>query len=110
VRVVDDLSNGYYENVAGFEGNPKFEFVRADIRDYDAMTELTKGFDAISHQAALGSVPRSIRNPMLTNQVNIDGTVNILHAAVTNGSERVVLAWSSGTYGDSPELPTTEER
>ncbi len=110
VRVIDDLSNGYYENVAGFEGNPKFEFVRADICDYESMVTLTKGFDAISHQAALGSVPRSIRNPMLTNSVNIDGTVNILHAAVTNGIERVVLACSSSTYGDSPELPKKEDR
>lgn len=110
VRVIDDLSNGYYQNIESFEGNPRFEFVKADICDYDAMVELTRGYDAISHQAALGSVPRSIRNPMLTTRVNIDGTVNILHAAVENKIDRVVLACSSSTYGDSPDLPKQEER
>ena len=110
VRVIDDLSNGYYENIAPFEGHPRFEFVKSDICDYDAMVELTRGYDAISHQAALGSVPRSIKNPMLTTRVNIDGTVNILHAAVKNGIDRVILACSSSTYGDSPDLPKTENR
>lgn len=110
VRVIDDLSNGYYHNIEPFEGNPRFEFVKADICDYDAMIELTRGYDAISHQAALGSVPRSIQNPMLTTRVNIDGTVNILHAAVKNGIDRVVLACSSSTYGDSPDLPKKEDR
>ncbi len=110
VRVIDDLSNGYYQNIESFEGNPRFEFVKADICDYDAMVELTRGYDAISHQAALGSVPRSIRNPMLTTRVNIDGTVNILHAAVKNNIDRVILACSSSTYGDSPDLPKQEDR
>ncbi len=110
VRVIDDLSNGYYQNIEPFVGNPRFEFVNSDICDYDAMVELTKGFDAISHQAALGSVPRSIENPMRTTRVNIDGTVNVLHAAVTNGIDRVVLACSSSTYGDSAELPKQESR
>lgn len=110
VRVIDDLSNGYYENIQEFEGHPRFEFVKADIRDYDAMVELTKGYNAISHQAALGSVPRSLKNPMLSNAVNVDGTINVMHAAVVNGVDRVVLACSSSTYGDSPDLPKREER
>ncbi len=110
VRVIDDLSNGYYENIQEFEGHNKFEFFQADIRDYDRMLDLTKGFNAISHQAALGSVPRSIKNPMLSTAVNIDGTVNIMFAAVENGIERIVLACSSSTYGDSPDLPKKEER
>jgi len=110
VRVIDDLSNGYYDNIREFEGNPKFEFFEANICDYEKMVELTKGFHAISHQAALGSVPRSIKNPMLTNDVNIGGTVNILNAAVVNGIDRVILACSSSTYGDSAELPKKEER
>jgi UDP-N-acetylglucosamine/UDP-N-acetylgalactosamine 4-epimerase len=110
VRVIDDLSNGYYDNLTEFEQHPKFEFFKADICDYETMAELTAGFHAISHQAALGSVPRSIQNPMLTTKVNIDGTVNILHAAVRNGIDRVVLACSSSTYGDSAELPKVEER
>ncbi len=110
VRVIDNLSNGYYENIKEFETHPKFEFFKEDIRDYDKMVELTAGFDAITHQAALGSVPRSIENPMVSTQVNIDGTVNILHAAVKNNIDRVILACSSSTYGDSKELPKVEER
>lgn len=109
VRVIDNLSNGYYSNIEEFEGNPKFDFHNADIRDYDKMVELTKGYDVISHQAALGSVPRSIENPMLSTAVNIDGTVNILHAAVVNNIDRVLLACSSSTYGDSPTLPKKED-
>ena len=109
VRVIDDLSNGYKSNIAEFDGHAKFEFFHDDICNYNRMIELTEDFDAISHQAALGSVPRSIENPMLTTKVNIDGTVNILHAAVKNNVERVILACSSSTYGDSPELPKKEE-
>lgn len=108
VRVVDDLSNGYRSNVTLFEGNPKYEFVETDICDFDRMVELTVGFDLISHQAALGSVPRSLKNPLRTNAVNIDGTVNILYAAVRNKVQRVVLACSSSTYGDSTALPKKE--
>ncbi|MCE3296500.1 MAG: biosynthesis protein WbpP [Crocinitomicaceae bacterium] len=110
VRIIDNLSNGYYENIVEFESHPKFEFFKEDIRDYDKMVELTAGFDAVSHQAALGSVPRSIENPMMTTQVNIDGTLNVLHAAVHNKIERVILACSSSTYGDSKEQPKVEER
>jgi UDP-N-acetylglucosamine/UDP-N-acetylgalactosamine 4-epimerase len=110
VRVIDDLSNGYHSNVSAFEGHPKFDFIKADICDYEEMVHLTKGYHAISHQAALGSVPRSIRNPMLSTRVNIDGTVNVMYAAVQNGIDRVVLACSSSTYGDSPDLPKKEER
>lgn len=110
VRVIDNLSNGSYSNIKEFEGHAKFDFVQADICDYAAMLELTKGYDLISHQAALGSVPRSIKDPMLTTRVNIDGTVNVLHAAVQNKISRVILACSSSTYGDSPELPKKEER
>jgi UDP-N-acetylglucosamine/UDP-N-acetylgalactosamine 4-epimerase len=110
VRVIDDLSNGYASNLDEFHDHPKFEFFQADICDYEQMLELTKGFHLISHQAALGSVPRSLQNPMRSTMVNIDGTVNILFAAVQNKINRVVLACSSSTYGDSPELPKTEER
>ncbi len=109
VRVIDNLSNGYWSNISEFESHPKFDFFKEDICNYEKMMELMAGFDAISHQAALGSVPRSIENPMLTTKVNIDGTVNILHAAVVNKIERVVLACSSSTYGDSPTLPKQED-
>lgn len=110
VRVIDDLSNGYASNLDEFRSHPKFEFFEADICDYDRMLELTQGFHAITHQAALGSVPRSIKNPMRSTMVNVDGTVNILFAAVQNKIDRVVLACSSSTYGDSPDLPKREER
>jgi len=110
VLVIDDLSNGYYSNIQEFESNPKFEFVKEDICNYEAMLQFTKGYHLISHQAALGSVPRSIENPMRSNLVNVDGTINVLFAAVQNGVERVVLACSSSTYGDSPELPKVEAR
>lgn len=109
VRVLDDLSNGYYENIEEFEDHPKFEFIKGDICDYQTCLEVTKGIDKISHQAALGSVPRSIENPMRSTEVNILGTVNVMHAAKENGVERVILACSSSTYGDHPGLPKVED-
>lgn len=108
VRILDDLSNGYYENIEEFEDHPKFEFVKGDICDYQTCLQVTKDIDKISHQAALGSVPRSIENPMRSTEVNILGTVNILHTAKENGVERVILACSSSTYGDHPGLPKVE--
>lgn len=110
VKVIDDLSNGYYGNIREFESHPKFEFLNADICDYDAMFEALRGYHLVSHQAALGSVPRSIKDPMRSTKVNIDGTVNILFAAAQHKIDRVILACSSSTYGDSKELPKKEER
>lgn len=110
IRILDDLSNGYYENIEEFEDHPKFEFIKGDICDYDTCLEATKGIDKITHQAALGSVPRSIENPMRSTEVNILGTINVLHAAKENGVERVILACSSSTYGDHPGLPKVEEK
>ncbi len=109
VRVLDDLSNGYYSNIEEFEDHPKFEFIKGDICDYQTCLEATNEIDKITHQAALGSVPRSIENPMRSTEVNILGTVNILHAAKENGVERVILACSSSTYGDHPGLPKVED-
>ncbi len=110
VRVLDDLSNGYYENIEEFEGNSKFEFIKGDICDYQTCIDATEGIDKITHQAALGSVPRSIKDPMRSTEVNILGTVNVLHAAKENNVERVVLACSSSTYGDHPGLPKEEDK
>ena len=110
VRVLDDLSNGYYENIEEFETHPKFEFIQGDICNYETCLQACEGIDKISHQAALGSVPRSIENPMRTNEVNVGGTVNILHAAKEKGVDRIILACSSSTYGDSEDLPKLEER
>ncbi len=110
VRILDDLSNGYYDNIREFENHPKFEFVKGDICNYQTCLDACEGIDKITHQAALGSVPRSIENPMRTTEVNILGTVNIMHAAVVKEIDRVVLACSSSTYGDSRELPKVEGR
>ena len=109
IRVVDDLSNGYYSNIEKFVGHPKFEFIKGDICDYNICIEVTKDINKVSHQAALGSVPRSIQNPMRTTEVNILGTVNLLHACYINKVERIILACSSSTYGDSKALPKVED-
>ena len=108
VRVLDDLSNGYYENIQEFESHPKFEFIEGDICNYHTCLQACSGIDKISHQAALGSVPRSIEDPMRTNEVNIGGTVNMLYAAKEQKIDRIVLAFSSSTYGDHPGLPKVE--
>jgi len=110
VRVLDDLSNGYYSNIEEFIGHPRFEFMEGDITDYQICLNACEGIDKISHQAALGSVPRSIENPMRSTEVNILGTVNVLHAAHIMGVDRVILACSSSTYGDHPGLPKVEDR
>jgi UDP-N-acetylglucosamine 4-epimerase len=109
VRVVDDLSTGYIENISKFFTNPNFEFIDGDIRDYDTCFRACKGIDKITHQAALGSVPRSVKDPIQSAEVNIMGTINLMHAAVQNDIERIVLAFSSSTYGDSMTSPKREE-
>lgn len=108
VRVLDNLSNGFKKNIVEFLENPNFEFVEGDIRDYDTCLAACAGMDLISHQAALGSVPRSIKDPLTTNAVNISGFLNIFTAAKEQGIKRVVFAASSSTYGDSKELPKVE--
>ena len=109
VRVLDNLSNGYIENIQEFFDHPRFEFIEGDIRDYDTCLKACEGISKISHQAALGSVPRSIENPMQSTEVNILGTVNLMYAAVQQNVERIILAFSSSTYGDHPDLPKMEE-
>lgn len=109
VRVLDNLSNGYIENIREFYNHPRFEFIEGDIRDYKTCLDACKGINKISHQAALGSVPRSIENPMQSTAVNILGTVNLLYAAVQQKVDRVILACSSSTYGDHPDLPKLEQ-
>jgi UDP-N-acetylglucosamine 4-epimerase len=109
VRVLDNLSNGYFENIKDFNNLPNFEFVQGDIRDLEICKEVVKGIDFISHQAALGSVPRSIANPILTNDVNVGGFLNMLYAAKESKRlKRFVYAASSSTYGDSTILPKVE--
>jgi UDP-N-acetylglucosamine 4-epimerase len=109
VRVLDDLSNGYYDNIKDFVGLPNFEFIEGDIRDLDTCRKAVLGIDYISHQAALGSVPRSIADPITSNEVNISGFLNILIAARDSSKlKMMVYAASSSTYGDSPNLPKIE--
>lgn len=110
VRVLDNLSNGFRHNISEFESNQAFEFVEGDIRDLDICHQCCEGIDYISHQAALGSVPRSIKDPILTNSANITGFLNMLVAARDSGAKKIIYAASSSTYGDSKELPKKEER
>lgn len=109
IRVLDNLSNGYFENIKDFIQLPNFKFIEGDIRDLDTCRKALDGIDFISHQAALGSVPRSIADPITSNNVNISGFVNMLTAAKeSNTLKRFVYAASSSTYGDSPILPKVE--
>ena len=109
VRVLDNLSNGFFENIKSFIGLPNFEFIEGDIRDFETCKLALDGIHYVSHQAALGSVPRSINNPILTNEVNISGFLNVLTVAKDQSTvKRLVYAASSSTYGDSRILPKTE--
>jgi UDP-N-acetylglucosamine 4-epimerase len=110
VRVLDNLATSSTENIAEFYTSPKFEFIQADIRDYSACLHACDGIDLITHQAALGSVPRSIDDPLTTNEVNITGTLNVFTAAREKKIKRIVYAASSSTYGDHPALPKVENQ
>ncbi|MCR9289850.1 MAG: SDR family oxidoreductase [Bacteroidetes bacterium] len=109
VRVLDNLSTGFKHNIEFFFDNEKFEFIEGDIRDYSTCVKACEGIDLISHQAALGSVPRSIEAPLVTNAVNITGTLNVFTAAKELNVKRIVFAASSSTYGDNKALPKKEE-
>lgn len=110
VLVLDNLATGHKKNIEEFLNNPSFEFIQGDIRDYETCVKVCKDVDLISHQAALGSVPRSIKDPITSNDVNIGGFLNIFTAAKQEGVKRIVFAASSSTYGDSIELPKVETR
>jgi UDP-N-acetylglucosamine/UDP-N-acetylgalactosamine 4-epimerase len=110
VRVLDNLSTGSMDNLEALANNSKFEFIEGDIRNYDTCLKACTGMDLVSHQAALGSVPRSINDPLTTNDVNITGTLNIFTAAKETRIKRVVYAASSSTYGDHPGLPKVEDK
>jgi UDP-N-acetylglucosamine 4-epimerase len=110
VRVLDNLATGSLKNIEAFRTNKRFEFAEGDIRDYTVCLQACKSVDLISHQAALGSVPRSVNDPLTTNNVNITGTLNIFTAAKEKKIKRVVYAASSSTYGDHPGLPKIEDK
>lgn len=110
VRVLDDLSQGKQENVDMFLGNDNYTFIKGDIRDLDTCLSATKGVDYVLNQAAWGSVPRSIEMPLLYEEINIRGTLNMLEASRQNGVKKFVYASSSSVYGDEPTLPKQEGR
>ncbi len=106
VRVLDNFSTGKKENLKDFVND--IEIIEGDIRSYHIVDKATRGIEVILHQAALPSVPRSVYDPITTNEVNVGGTLNILYAAKENKVRRVVFASSSSVYGDNPELPKHE--
>lgn len=110
VRILDNMSNGFASNVDVLKDYDGFEFIEGDIRDIDICRGACEGIQYVSHQAALGSVPRSIKDPSATNDVNVGGFVNILKAAVESQVQQFVYASSSSVYGDEPTLPKKEER
>ena len=110
VRVLDNLATGTKSNIEEFTSDPRFQFMEGDIRSYADCIKACAGINAVSHQAALGSVPRSINDPLTTNEVNITGTLNVFTAAKEQGIKRVVYAASSSTYGDHPGLPKVEDK
>ena len=110
VKVLDNLETGRLANISAFNDHDKFEFIEGDIRNYAICLGATKGIDIVSHQAALGSVPRSVKDPITTHEVNATGTLNIFNAARENKIKRVVYAASSSTYGDHPGLPKVEDK
>ena len=110
VRCMDDLSTGKKENVELFKDNPRYEFILGDIKDPEICINVCKGVDYVLHQAAWGSVPRSIEMPLFYANNNIIGTVNMLEAARIKGVKKFVYASSSSVYGDEPNLPKKEGR
>jgi len=107
VRVIDNLSTGKKENIE--PSLKEIEFVEGDIRDLELVKEAMDGVDYVLHQAAVPSVPRSVKDPLTSNSVNVEGTLNILIAARDAGVKRVIYASSSSVYGDTPVLPKHED-
>ncbi|MGO1368558.1 SDR family oxidoreductase [Senegalia sp. (in: firmicutes)] len=110
VRVLDNFATGKEENIKEFYNNPNFELIEGDIRSIDDCKKACEGMDYILHQAALGSVPRSIDDPITSNNVNVSGLLNMMIAARDARVKRFVFASSSSVYGDEPNLPKVEER
>lgn len=110
VRCLDNLSTGKKENVDIFIENPRYTFINGDIRDLEVCIEATNNVDYVLHQAAWGSVPRSIEMPLFYEEVNIKGALNMMEASRQNGVKKFVYASSSSVYGDEPILPKQEGR
>lgn len=110
VICLDNFATGFKKNIEPFLSNPNFNLIEGDIRNLNDCRKATKGVDYVLHHAALGSVPRSIKDPITTNDVNIGGFLNMLVAARDNKVKRFIYAASSSTYGDSPTLPKVEDK
>lgn len=110
VRVLDNMVNGFESNLDILKSYAAFEFIKGDIRNLEDCRVACQDIDCVSHQAALGSVPRSIKEPVYFNEVNVGGFVNMLHAAIEARVSTFVYASSSSVYGDEPTLPKTELR
>ena len=108
VRCMDNLATSKQDNIAHLEGLPEFEFIESDIRSAGDCALAAKGVDVVVHLAALGSVPRSIKDPLATHATNLTGFLNMLEASRFEGMQRFVYASSSSVYGDSKELPKRE--
>lgn len=110
VICLDNFSTGHKKNIIPFLENTNFKLIEGDIRDINTCNEAVENVDYVLHQAALGSVPRSIQDPLTTNEVNITGFLNMLIASRDSGVKRFVYAASSSTYGDSESLPKLEDK
>ena len=110
VVCLDNFSTGKRENLKEFISNPAFKLIEGDIRNYDDCLKAVENIDIVFHEAALGSVPRSIKDPITSTDVNIGGFVKLLFAAKESGVKRFIYAASSSTYGDHPDLPKVEDK
>ena len=110
VRILDNFSNGYHKNIAQYSNDSRFELIEGSITDSQTCELACEGIDYISHQAALGSVPRSINNPLATHEANATGFLNVITAAKNAGVKQMAYASSSSVYGDNTELPKLEDK
>ena len=108
IKVLDNLATGSFKNISRYNVNKNFEFIEGDIRDYETCRKCCEGIDYVSHQAALGSVPRSVKDPLTTHAVNATGFLNMILAAKEASVKRFIYASTSAVYGDHPALPKKE--
>lgn len=109
VTVIDDLSTGYLENIQNLIDSHRINFIKGSITDLNLLHKTFKDVDYVFHEAAIPSVPRSVKDPVRSNYINVNGTLNVLVAAKDNGVRKVVYASSSSAYGDAPTLPKKED-
>jgi UDP-glucose 4-epimerase len=109
VKIIDNLYSGDENNIIQHQGKNSFEFIKGDIRDYELVQSVVKGVDIIFHEAALVSVTKSVENPILSNEINVKGTLNLLKASVDSDVKRFVCASSCAVYGESDVLPVCED-